>query len=506
MRKWNKIRKKLVFLCMAMLITGSAGIATPLQVEAAPEKAEKVTSVTLNYNAYVLKQNQTLKLKATCLPKTAKKVTWKSSNRSVATVSSGGKVTAKKTGTAKITAVTGDGSNRKAVCTVKVVNKITRITKLKISTSGKTMMPGEKFTLKAKLKPVNATLKTLNWESSDNEVATVSKKGVVKALKPGTARITAKAQDGSKKKVTCTIKVNKIPVSQLALADEAISLRAGKTCSLAAVVAPSNATVKDILWKSSDDSIARVDAQGVITAVAEGTATITASTTDGSGLSDSCKVKVLPAVEPAMNHKGAYYVYELDRNALQYQKVYREPGKESVSYTDRTEVSNGMWKYALAVRNGIQSEEAFYKLLESACKENAFALFGAEDVQIKGHASDYTSVTLQTTASSGTKTIVLENIKVVSKKQSVKDQNGTSTYSSKVEFTIDGEKLIMEVYFNGSKLALYRPSYSQPHFEIYVDNMNYKYVIRMTQLFNAILMGKIDTFPNFKYLDMYNIY
>lgn len=535
MKYFYKIKKICVLLCMAILLTGAIGIMHPLEVQAA---AKKVTSVELNYNTYALKPRQTIKLSAACLPKTAKNrsVKWKSSNKAVATVSSAGKVTAKKTGTAKITATAKDGSGKKAVCTIKVVKKLTRIKEIKLSASKKSIEPGTKLTIKAGIKPAKSTLKTLKWESSNEKTATVSQKGVVKALQEGTVKITAKAQDGSKKKAVYTLKIEKkkteapgtteepsdniadpqpqpepveenIPVTQIELEESDIRIRAGKTMQLMASVVPTNATEKGILWSSSNSEAVSVDENGMITAITEGeTAVITATSKQSVQISASCSVTVLPAKELASNHAGNSYVYELDRNAQQYQQIYTEEGKESISVMEASEVSRSVFRMGMAVRNGITTRQAFYNMIKTVCEENTFALFGMENLTIKEYAEDYSSITLQKEEESGTRTVVIENIDILEAGEEVTDPNGLTTKASRVQFCIGEEELILEVYYNGSRIALYRPNYSGAHFEFYIDNTNYRYVIRMTKLFNGILMDEMNTFPNLKYLDIYNIY
>lgn len=83
-------------------------------------------------------------------------------------------------------------------------------------------------------------------------------------------------------------------VSNLDLNKSTDSLQAGQTDTLTATITPDNATNKNVTWKSSDESIATVDSTGKVTAIKEGTATITATTTDGSNLSASCVVTVIP--------------------------------------------------------------------------------------------------------------------------------------------------------------------------------------------------------------------
>lgn len=489
----RKMKKMITFISATAILLGGANVAYPMQVEAADQNA---TAVELNYNTYLLKKNQSVKLKAT------KKVTWKSANPSVATVSSNGKVIAKKEGKAKITAVSKEGGRKKASCTIKVVKNITGIKNIKITSDSNSMVVGDSVKLKTRIKPAKVTLKKLQWESSDKKVATVNKKGVVKALSAGTVKITAKAQDGSRKKASIVLNVA-VPATGIRFTEPQVNVRAGKTQKLSVEFTPADATERELSWSSSNASVVKVDENGNITALAEGTAAVTAVSNKNAALSASCNVTVLPAEESAAKHTASNYIYELDRSAAEYRKVYTEAGKESTSVIKASEVSGAMWKLSLAVRNGIKTEEAFYNLMNTACQQNAFAVLGASDLKVIAHASDYSSMTLQTAA---LKNVVLEEIRVTEPEKTVTDPNGLATKASRISFKVSGEELILEVYQNGSRIAIYRPNYSVAHFEFYRDNMNNKYIMRMTKFFNSVLMDKIDSFPNFNYLDMYNVY
>ena len=161
--------------------------------------ATPVTSVTLDKTTASLKTGETVTLTATVKPDDAtdKTVIWSTSDASVATVNDG-VVTAKKVGTATITAKAGDKS---ATCAITVV--ATPVTSVTLNQTTASLKTGETVTLTATVKPDNATNKTVTWSTSDASVATVSN-GVVTAIKVGTATITAKAGD---KEATCAVTV-----------------------------------------------------------------------------------------------------------------------------------------------------------------------------------------------------------------------------------------------------------------------------------------------------------
>ena len=167
-----------------------------------------VEKVSLNKSATTLTEGESETLTATITPSNAtgdKTVKWSSSNAEVAAVDSNGKVTAKKAGTAVITATS---SNRKtASCTVTVKQKEIAITGISLNKSTTSITEGESETLTATISPSNTTLdKTVKWSSSNTAVASIDSAGKVTAKKAGTAVITATSSNGKTASCTVTVK------------------------------------------------------------------------------------------------------------------------------------------------------------------------------------------------------------------------------------------------------------------------------------------------------------
>lgn len=136
---------------------------------------------------------------------------------------------------------------------------------------------------------VSGTSKKVTWSTSNKKVATVSSKGKVTAKKKGTATITAKV---SGKKYTCKVTV-KQPVTSVTLNKKSATLKKkGATVTLKATAKPTSANNRKVSWKSSNTKVATVNSKGKVTAVAGGTATITATAKDGSKKKATCKVTV----------------------------------------------------------------------------------------------------------------------------------------------------------------------------------------------------------------------
>lgn len=262
----------------------------------------KVTQIQLSQTRASLIEGKELQLTATVLPTDATNqgLTWSSSVEGVATVDPTGKVTAIKAGTTVITATAKDDSGISASCTVQVTVPTVKVTGITLNKTTASVVKGKTVALTATVTPDTATDKTIKWTTSNKNVATVSPDGVVTAVAAGTAIITATAADDREVKATCKIMVTNpvIKVTKVTLNKTTASVVKGKTLTLTATVTPTNATNKNVTWKSSNTKIATVDGNGKVTAVAAGTATITCTAKADKSKSATCKITVTnPAVK-----------------------------------------------------------------------------------------------------------------------------------------------------------------------------------------------------------------
>ena len=270
-----------------------------------------VSGVSLNKNRLELVEGSSETLHATITPSNAanKKVTWSSSNSSVATVDDNGKVTAVKIGTATITVTTEDGG-KSATCEVSVVIPVSGVS---LNKSSLELNEGETETLYATVTPSDATNKVVTWKSSNTSVATVNADGKVTAVKAGTATITVTTENGGK---TATCEVSVIaPVSGVSLNKTNLELIEGSSETLLATITPSNAANKKVTWSSSNSSVATVDDNGKVTAVMVGTATITVTTEDG-GKTATCEVSVVIPVSGVSLNKSSLELNEGETETL----------------------------------------------------------------------------------------------------------------------------------------------------------------------------------------------
>ncbi|SDB07054.1 Ig-like domain-containing protein [Butyrivibrio sp. INlla16] len=197
----NRI-KSILAIALTMLIVFSGVSPTSMSVMA-KKSSSGGKSITLNYSQYTLKKGKKVKLKATTSSK-KKSVVFKSKNPKVATVDSKGNVKAAKKGKTVITA-TIKGTKKSAKCTIYVGSPVSIVS---IGDQQIELNAGQNYQVTARVEPLDASIKTVSFKSSDESVASVSESGLVVAKGEGTATITATANDGSKKSASLLVKVN----------------------------------------------------------------------------------------------------------------------------------------------------------------------------------------------------------------------------------------------------------------------------------------------------------
>lgn len=161
------------------------------------------------------------------------------------------------------------------------VEKPKVITEVSLDKTQLTLTEGESATLLATLTPKESK-EAISWSSDNAKVATVSQSGEVKAVAEGSATITASLKNG--KKATCKVTVTKKQAEEkttISLDKASATLKVGETLELVTTLAPENAK-DEVTYSSSKEEVAKVDDKGVVTAVAEGEAVITASLENGS--------------------------------------------------------------------------------------------------------------------------------------------------------------------------------------------------------------------------------
>ena len=224
-------------------------------------------------------------------------IVWMSSNSNVATVDGDGKVTGRNAGTAIITAISDHGE--RAACKVTVTRKNEEAARKKPTldtTSLSLVLQYNDLHPTHQLQLTNSDhsfLYVYQWMSSNPEVATVSDKGLVTAQAAGTTTITAMVSNGQALRcsVTVTSDIGKVTLNKSDLLLRIV----GTQERLTATVAVEGGGSVPITWVSSNPGVVTVDADGVVTAIADGEAKVTALSP--AGRFDVCSVVVGMAAE-----------------------------------------------------------------------------------------------------------------------------------------------------------------------------------------------------------------
>lgn len=269
------------------------------------------------------KESSTVRLDALLDGAVSDDVTWKSSNKGIAELDEYGYVDFKKNGTVTFTATAGDGSNKKGKVTFVITKQITGMSPA--GDIGNIDLGYKKSVqLNIDYKPLSCTMKKANWESSDPSVVSVNKKsGKITGKSEGVAIITATAADNSDVSCSFTVTVdcavNKVEIVKsnpgTELPDneyqDVIGIDLSTSVNTAALKANLYTKVgkeyeeigsQRVSWKSSNEKIAKVDENGVVTAIKSGEVTITATALDGSKKSGKVKVyigKLIKSLTPS---------------------------------------------------------------------------------------------------------------------------------------------------------------------------------------------------------------
>ena len=232
---------------------------------------QHVTGVSISKSSLTLYTGQTETLSAQVKPEDATdtRLTWSSSDKTVATVANG-LVTALKAGSTQIRVTSFEGGFQ-AVCNLTVKQHATG---LDLSHSTRTIYLGQTVTMTATVLPSDASDKSVTWTSSNSDIVSVTQNGSVTANAMGEAEITATSNDGGFSK-TCKVTVVEplVPATSLTLTPKTMSLNIGDSGALELQILPNDCNEK-LKWESSDPSVATVN-NGDIKALAAGTTTIT---------------------------------------------------------------------------------------------------------------------------------------------------------------------------------------------------------------------------------------
>lgn len=269
-------------------VTPSSGSLTPGNTPTSYTYADGtgstvVTSIALNYSSLTLVQGDSRTVSAELTPSNAtnKTIIWSTSNSSVAIVDSNGKVTGVSTGSCTLTATVG-GISSSIPITVQQTNSEIPVERLTLTPTALEVPLGDGVRVSASIEPSNASNQTISWAISDTSIASVDSTGRVFGLSYGNTFLTATADGLS---TTIPVKVSNItiiPITSIELSVGSLNLGVGQSDKVYVNILPANATNQVVNWQLSDDSIATIDSNGIVTALGVGGCYLTATVGDFS--------------------------------------------------------------------------------------------------------------------------------------------------------------------------------------------------------------------------------
>lgn len=221
--------------------------------------------------------------------KLASKVVYSSSDISVVSINSNGKITAKKKGKATITArIASEGIS--SSIDINVTDK--EIEQLYLSSTNLSINVSDKYNLKTYFYP-NDAVGTVTYTSSDSKVVSVNSDGKIVGLKEGVATITVKSNNNITAKCIVEVKNDIIDAEEIEIKLDKTTIDVGEEVTISSIVKPDNSTNKNVTYISSDNNIATVSDDGKVLGINPGNVIITVTT--ASGISDTISLKVKSA-------------------------------------------------------------------------------------------------------------------------------------------------------------------------------------------------------------------
>lgn len=435
------------------------------------EQNHLVSSVSLDASSKAIVVGESFTLNATVSPTDAEnqEVVWLSAQPLVATVDKAGLVKGVGAGQTSITVATSDG-NRRAVCEVTVREKTIPAESIRLEPSSGTAYLNEPFTVIAVITPENATDQTLNWTTSNPEIATVSQLGKVTPVAEGEVKITATLKGDEKISGTCKLVIEKkfVPVSGIYISMRRKHMYPNDEFHLSATVYPENATNQTVIWKSSNPAVAMVSKDGTLTALDLGDTEVTASA-EGSEICSVCRVRVIQKKEREKLAIEYFAEYDLNKDGTDFS--YSEDYSKSGHFN--WYVLNGEYhlKYNPASRNILTAP--VFSAWRLPTLDDLRAIIPDLDVVTLGYVNF-------------TKRIIAKNVQ-----ESIAIKGKTKTYFS--DYLCAGNKIVYGLRFRGNaqaQLAAYRYEYkNHPKF-----NQNYL-EIRVRYL-GPIFTGELEDIAN----------
>ena len=283
-----------------------------------------LTTVKMSQSELIISEGTSAKLSATVLPEgSPQDVVWTSMDETVARVDQDGTVHGLVGGTTFVTAQSGA---TKGGCRVRVIAHVSGV---KLSQNEATVERDGMIQLIATVLPVTAYNDTVTWKSTNPDVAIVGN-GIVTGMNIGKADIVVITDEGGFTD-TCHVEVIS-SIREIILDQTELTLNAGENAQLKATIKPAEATYPDLVWTSSDETVATVNQSGNISALKRGECTVTAKAKVGD-VSASCKVTVYSPVTGVEIENHTIELYVGDRVEMKAKVLPEDANNTKITWS-----------------------------------------------------------------------------------------------------------------------------------------------------------------------------
>ena len=318
-----------------------------------------MTSITTDVTSLDMIKGDTYTVKTTYQPENASdtRMNWTSDDDKIAKVDSNGVITAVAPGTTsiKVSAVLPQSDDNHTIASATIVVTVRdRLTSIAFGSKAEYIAVGSSKTIDLRYTPSENVNKNVTFSSSDTSIFTVSKDGVITGVKEGIAVLSCVAEDlGQNGAITCMVYVTaqEVSATDFSITPAEDTVYIGSTLQLTPVFTPEDTTIRDVTWTTSDETKATVDADGVVTGVAEGTAVITATYKDTTNDNKVWTSTCIVTVEKAPIHATGFEVSPTTQNIICGNKFTITPKFTPEDTTDQTVIYQSLDDTIVTVNN-----------------------------------------------------------------------------------------------------------------------------------------------------------
>lgn len=288
-------KKLVIYLCAILALCSCSKKDDDLKSDNKPKEPIIIEAKSIKFCKDVLELNPGYKekLSYTILPEntTNKDVEWKVSDPKIASVCPMGGVSAKAIGECIISVETSNGL--KAECKLIVKKRVIPITGIAFPDGKPVLEVGKVERMPLLFTPENTTQREVKFKSSDENILTVEDSGLVTGISPGVAEVTVTTVNGNFSAKAKIEIIEVYHVRKVYITKDCLELKIGESETLRAIVTPRYATNKNVIWKSSNTKIAKVDQDGKVVALAKGKADIIITSEDDKDKTYTCELTVV---------------------------------------------------------------------------------------------------------------------------------------------------------------------------------------------------------------------